>query len=254
MRRRELVLLGFASLVSGPLVAAPKKAAPQVSPRVLINQAGQLAMHAERIGKYWMQMGVGIDLQRAGLHLQDSTRAFDQLFAALGRSVHGEQMLLIEQRWRVYRMAWGAKPAPEGVRRVASLAQDLGEQGMKLVNQLAKAQAGDEARRVADASEARMLTQRMARIALMRQWSQAAPDASLQLDQMRKTFSARLDSLNADTGLPDAAKGDLQLARQQWAFLDQALATKEDLKATTQAANLAERERELLDSFCGHLA
>jgi len=254
MRRRDLVLLGFSSLVTGVALAAPKKAAPQVSPRLLINQAGQLAMHAERIGKYWMQMGVGIDVQRAGLHLQESTRAFDQLFAALSRSVHGEQMLLVEQRWRVYRMAWGAKPAPDGVRRVASLAQDLGEQGMKLVGQLAKAQGGDEARRLADASEARMLTQRMARIALMRQWSQATPDASLQLDQMRKTFSAKLDALNADTGLPDTAKGDLQLARQQWAFLDQALGTKEDLKATTQAANLAERERELLESFCEHLA
>ncbi|WP_374399699.1 hypothetical protein [Niveibacterium sp.] len=252
MLRRNFLLLGVSAVVAGPVLAA-KKAAPQVSPRVLINQAGQLAMHAERIGKYWMQMGVGIDVQRAGLHLQESTRAFDQLFAALSRSVHGELMLLIEQRWRVYRMAWGAKPAPEGVRRVASLAQDLGEQGMKLVAQLAKAQAGDEARRLADGSEARMLTQRMARIALMRQWSQATPDASLQLDQMRKTFSARLDALNADVGLPDVAKGDLQLARQQWAFLDQALAAKDDLKATTQAVNLAERERELLDSFCEHL-
>ncbi|WP_374514297.1 type IV pili methyl-accepting chemotaxis transducer N-terminal domain-containing protein [Niveibacterium sp.] len=252
MLRRNFLLLGVSAVVAGPALAA-KKAAPQVSPRVLINQAGQLAMHAERIGKYWMQMGVGIDMQRAGLHLQESTRAFDQLFAALSRSVHGELMLLIEQRWRVYRMAWGAKPAPEGVRRVASLAQDLGEQGMKLVAQLAKAQSGDDARRLIDASEARMLTQRMARVALMRQWSQATPDASLQLDQMRKTFSARLDALNADAGLPDAAKGDLQLARQQWAFLDEALATKEDLKATTQAANLAERERELLDSFCEHL-
>lgn len=252
MQRRHFLLLGTSLCCAVPAIAA-SKAVPRAPSLAGANQAGQLAMHAERIGKYWVQMGVGIDTERAGLHLQASTRTLEQLFAGLDRSVKGELILLIEQRMRVYRMAWAARPAPDGARRVASLAQDLGDQGMKLVVQLAASLSADDARRIQTASEARLLTQRMARIALTRQWGLAAPDASLVLDQQRKAFAALLDALNADGGLPDNARADLQLARQQWAFLDQALATRDDLKATTQAANLAERECELLESFCGHL-
>jgi hypothetical protein len=253
MKRRDLLLCSASMALSAPLWAA-KKAAPQVSPLVMMNQAGLLAMYAERIGRAWIQMGVGIDSQRAGMQLQQSTREFEQNFASLDRSVRGEQMLLIEQRWRAYRMGWGAKPAPEGVRRVSSLAQDLGDQSMKLVAQLAKSQAGDGARRLQVGSEMRMLTQRMARLALTRHWGMAPPDLSLLITQQRKVFSSQMATLVADTGLPEAARADIELARQQWTFLDQALATPEDLKAATLATNLSERMRELLDGFCTHVA
>ncbi|GAA5180075.1 hypothetical protein GCM10025771_23720 [Niveibacterium umoris] len=249
--RRDFMLLGASALCCAPLWAANKKPpAPSLS---VLNQAGQFAMHTERIGKYWIQIGVGIDVDRARLHMQDSIQAFERLVALLVRSVRGEQMLLIEQRARVFRMAWAVKPAPEGVRRISSLGQDLADLGMKLFAQLAQSQPVEGTRRLSDANEARMLTQRMARLALTRQWGMAAPDVSLVIEQQRKAFAARLEALNSDAGLPENARADLQLARQQWVFVDQALATKEDLKAATQAANLAERERELLDSLCLHL-
>lgn len=253
MKRRDLLLASASVLWVGPSLAA-KKAAVQASPLETINRAGMLAMYAERIGRCWIQMGVGIDTQRAGMQLQQSTREFEQIFNSLDRSVRGELMLLIEQRWRAYRMAWGAKPAPEGVRRVSSLAQDLSDQAMKLVAQLAKSQPGDGARRLQGGSEMRMLTQRMARVALTRHWGMAQPDASLVLAQQRKAFSTQLAALVADAALPDNARADIELARQQWTFFDQALATTEDLKAATQAAALSERMRELLDGFCVHVS
>ncbi|MCX9157641.1 hypothetical protein OPU71_16055 [Niveibacterium sp. 24ML] len=253
MKRRDL-LLASASMILPAGALAAKKAAPQASPLVTINRAGMLAMHAERIGRCWIQMGVGIDTQRAGMQLQQSTREFEQIYASLDRTVSGELILLIEQRWRVYRMAWGAKPAPDGVRRLSSLAQDLSDQAMKLAAQLAKAQPGDGSRRLLGGSEIRMLTQRMARLALTRQWGMAPPDVSLVLAQQRKTFSAQLGALVADTALPENARADIELARQQWTFFDQTLATAEDLKAATQAAGLSERMRELLDGFCTHVS
>jgi len=253
MQRREFVLLSASLLLAAP-VGAAKKAAPHVSPLAAINQAGLLAMHAERIGRAWIQMGIAIDTQRAGMQLQQSSRAFEQIYAALDNSVRGEQMLLIEQRWRAYRMVWAAQPAADGVRRVSSLALDLSEQAVKLVAQLTTSAASNEAQRLQAGSEMRMLTQRMARLTLTRQWGMAQPDASLQIDQQRKSFATQLSALVADTALPEAARADIELARQQWSFLDQALATPEDLKAATLAANLAERMRELLDGFCTHLA
>lgn len=237
---RRTLLAGLGALVCAPLGAAPAGAALPV-------QAGDLGVLAIRVSRLWVQAGADIDRDAALMALTSTARAFEQQFIALSpvasRAGAGALMLGIEQRWRAYRLAWAMRPEPAAARRVLS----LGDEVLKQTELTAAKTAPADDRRVSVAV-ARGRAERMLRIAIARQWGVAAPDASIDLDRERAAFTARLDTLAARTAADPAFSADLQLARQQWGFVEPLLGIV-DLATVKRLLPLAQRLTEALESL-----
>lgn len=251
MKRRAFLL---ASVVSGwglRAGAAPKAAAG--SGLAQVNNVSLLGAHGLRAARAWLQVGMGVDAARGALLLDQSLHAFERGFAeyrgAAERAGLRDVPVLLEQRWRAFSLSAATQPTPQGARRVLPLSEELMIQSEKGATELAQLSGRAGALAVLKAGRARALTQQMARFALSRRWGVAPADAPVYLNQSRAEFPRLIAELLALPGNSALIVGQLQLAQQQWAFFDAALASVDDPKAPATVVMQAERFFEITQTL-----
>jgi hypothetical protein len=226
-----------------------------------INKAGRQRMLSQRMAKAWLAIGQGLDVQRAQRILSDSMALFDRQFFELKAfaptpSIRATYAAL-DPVWSEYKMALvGAAPG----RNTAPSLVVLDSRVLQLAHQgtvQLEAESGQAVGRLVNiAGRQRMLSQRMAKFYLALSWKAEVAEARRELDIARGEFTQALATLYDAPQATVQIRQELDLARQQWVFFENALqsAAEGSLAAqrATQVFSTSENILEVMDRVTGH--
>jgi uncharacterized membrane protein len=225
--RRTVLKQGLAAALAGSL--ARPASAQIISLNEAINKAGRQRMLSQRMAKAWLAMGQGVESQRAEKILFDSMAWFDRQFVELKSYAPTPEIKAtyraLEPVWSDYKSALVGS-APD--RSAAAILLSLDAKVLRLAHQgtvQLEAYSGKAVGKLVNvAGRQRMLSQRTAKFYLSRCWGTDVPDQIKELNTARKEFADALTLLTTAPQATRAIKAELELARQQWVFFDNALA------------------------------
>ncbi len=226
-----------------------------------INQSGRQRMLSQRMAKSYLQVGQDIDSARSNRIFTDSIALFErQLKNLQGFAPSAENrgtLAELDAVWQRYRQTLTvASPNAGDARQVMALSEEVLALAHASTLQLEALSATETGHLVNIAGRQRMLSQRMAKFYQAVNWGVAPAGALDALATARREFLAALQELEAAPVNTRALLAELELARQQWFFFDQALrtaATTADSRRrfATNVATTSERILETMDRITG---
>ena len=208
----------------------------------------------ERIAKLHAQLGQGVLVERTRRALPEAVKEFDAALREVRARPAGPEIrdnyVLLALLWTEYR-AWALKPATrDNARKLAERAEEvawIAAKGARLSHDAARKGTGVLA---LDAGHAATLSQRLARLYLLRRWDvkpetseRAAPAVEAELQRL-------LDKLRTAPANTPAIETELQAAQGQLAFLLQAGRELETRKAEMRTLEFAAKSADhLLESM-----
>lgn len=259
MNRRQF---GVGALLAGAGILTTQRASAQIiNLNDAINKAGRQRMLSQRMAKSYLQIGQSIDLERSRNILDTSLALFDRQLVELkafaptpdNKAVLGD----LEKVWLGYKeVLVGRAPNPEDAPYVMAASDEVLTLAHTATTQLEKASPTATGRLVNLSGRQRMLSQRMAKFYQAINWNIAPADAKGKLELARKEF---IDALDVLSGVPNNTAqitNELELARQQWMFFENALAARVQADAmkrqlATNVATTSERILETMDRITG---
>jgi hypothetical protein len=258
MNRRRF--LAATALAAGGMLAGPAGQAQIIGINDAINKSGRQRMLSQRMAKAYLQVGQTIDTERSKKILDDSIVLFERQFAELKSYAptadYKATLQQAGQAWQLYKEALtAASPNPEDARKVLVLNEDVLSLAQSLTLQLEKLSGTAAARQVNLSGRQRMLSQRMAKFYQAINWGIALPGMQDKLLAARGEFVAALDQLERFPGNTADIGRELQLARQQWLFFDNAVSNAAPgpyrRQQALHVATSSERILEVMDRITG---
>jgi Type IV pili methyl-accepting chemotaxis transducer N-term len=214
-----------------PLLATGNNFAQVVNLTDAVNKAGRQRMLAQRAGKAYFAIGMGIAVPKAQEILNQSMTQFDRQLIELKafsptpeiKATYGE----MESVWSDYKTALiGQVPKRETAQALIDIDGKLlalANKGASALEQLVGKPIG---KLVNVAGRQRGLSQRVAKLYLAMAWKAPISGAQAELNTARADFSAALDLLSKAPETTAQIKEELDQARNQWVFYDSALTLK----------------------------
>lgn len=259
MNRRQFVVGTL--LVGAGSVTAQHALAQVVNLNDAINKTGRQRMLSQRLAKSYLQIGQAIDLDRSRKILDTSLALFDRQLVelkAFAPTPDNKAVLSdLEKIWLRYKeVLLGRAPNPRDAAYVMAVSDDVLALAHTATEQLEKASPTAAGHLVNLSGRQRMLSQRMAKLYQAINWNIAPADAKGKLAVVRKEFVDALDVLSGMPNNTGQIKRELELARQQWLFFENALSTRVDVDAmkrqlATNVATTSERILETMDRITG---
>ncbi len=228
-----------------------------------INKAGRQRMLSQRMAKAYCQIGLGILPGRSEKILALSLQRFSDQLAELKAYAPTpdvkESYAELDKLWRRYQSLLSGKPNLENARLIATLNEDVLRTAHLATTQLELHAASNVGRLINVAGRQRMLSQRMAKFYMFRQWGIKSASMEQEAQLARREFISALDALGKAQENDSAIKNELELARMQWLFFDEALKQqdvggKDMMTYATNVATTSERLLEVMDRVTGHYA
>ncbi|WP_240636126.1 type IV pili methyl-accepting chemotaxis transducer N-terminal domain-containing protein [Caldimonas tepidiphila] len=248
--RRRLMQAAGACLLAA---AVPAARAQIHSLNEAINKAGRQRMLSQRMAKAWLAIGQGIDVPRAERVLHDSMALFDRQLVELKLFAPTPEIRgtydALEPVWGQYKTALvGTAPARTATPELIALDTRVLQLAQQGTAQLEKHSGQPVGRLVNIAGRQRMLSQRTAKFFLVQSWNVTLPNARAEFDAARAEFVRALRELDAAPQATASIRGDLELARQQWVFFENALERgAEGSAGATRAAQVFSTSENILD-------
>lgn len=204
-----------------------------------INKAGRQRMLSQRMGKAWLGLGQGIQVDSARRVLDLSMALFDrQLVELKAFAPAGETRntyVQLEAVWSDYKAVLvGTVPTQQK----AKIMLDHSGKVLALAHKgtgLFELQSGKPAGKLVNiAGRQRMLSQRMAEFYLAKNWNVDPTASQAEMLKARDEFVPALEVLRNASEATVEIKQELQLADNQWLFFDNALKSN---SASTKAAS-----------------
>jgi hypothetical protein len=259
MNRRAFLRSSLAA--TGMMLGAPLAEAQIGNFNAAINESGRQRMLSQRLAKAYLQIGQGIDTARSKRVMQESMALFDSQLSelrAFAPSPDNKAVLAdMDKSWRGFKSVLTARtPNRRDARSVMSLSDEVLALAQSATVQLEKMSGSASARLVNLAGRQRMLSQRMAKFYQALNWGAAPPGAVTSLGKARDEFVLALAELAASPKNTAAITQQIELARLQWYFFDQALIVKpadsEDVRRFAEnVATTSERILEVMDTLTG---
>lgn len=223
-----------------------------------INKSGSLRYMAHRLGKSYIQIGMGVDVDRSKRALDSAIMTYDRRVVELKNYSPTpeikETYVALEKAWIAYKdLLVGAKPSLEGARKVVQVSDEVVVIANKATGQLAAFSGSTQGGLVNVSGRQRMLSQRLAKYSQAIAWGVAPAAAQSEINKDKAEFMQKLDELAAAPINTPAIKDELALGRQQWMFFDTALNARESEKKTSSlnVATTSERILEVMDNVVG---
>jgi hypothetical protein len=194
-----------------------------------INLAGQQRMLSQRIIKSWCQIGLNVQPEVSKEQLGDAVRQFESNLNALDRAAATPEARTavagLRAAWTPLRSA-----ALDNVRQAAagqldSRAEDVLMAAERLIRVLQEQAATPVSRWINLSDRQRMLSQRLVKIYMMRQWGVDNAGLRDELDRVQNEFSGALTSMRQRADNP-ALRDQLANLALQWEWLQTVLATE----------------------------
>lgn len=223
-----------------------------------INKAGSLRYTAHRLAKAYLQIGMGVDVERSKRILDSAMTVYDRRLVELRVYAPSPEIkdsyVALEKAWIAYKdLLVGAKPSQESARKIMLVSDEVVAIANKATGQLATFSGSTQGNLVNISGRQRMLSQLLAKYYQAQVWGVAPANASAEISKARAEFVQKLGELSAAPSNTQAIKDQLELAKQQWMFFDTALSVPDSEKKVNSAsvATTSERILEVMDNVVG---
>lgn len=248
-----LLMLSFAADGATP----PAKPEPMTL-SAAINKAGRQRMLSQRIVKAYCQIGLKVRPDKSRAILDKSVHLFDaqlvELTHAAGKPEIQEAMAKEASLWREMRAVATGPVDQDGARKLMEQNEALLKAAHK-VTLLFESESGTKAGKLVNiAGRQRMLSQRLAKFYMLKKWGFNQPEITSGIEQAKKEFVSALQELMAAPQNTSAIQQELELAKIQWVFFENALGQHdggEDLLFASNVATTSERILEVMDKVTG---
>lgn len=221
-RRLCIALAAFAAAAAWPARAAG------IDYGAAIDTAGRQRMLSQRIVKAYCQLGLGVTPEVSRAQLTAATRRFDAQLDTLALGGFGREartrIALLAARWKPMRQTALGRVDRAGALRLAAQSEAVLEAAQALVMTLQAAAGTAEARLVNVSGRQRMLSQRLAKLYLLRAWAVDVPGLGADLEAAAAEFSDALAVLRAAPENTAEIGRELEAVALQWDWFSSALA------------------------------
>lgn len=192
-----------------------------------INKAGAQRMLSQRIVLAYCKVGLGIMPADAQRQLDSAVERFDRQLAELKSYTPTpeirEALETVERVWGPFKATAGQPVTRDGARRLWNWDEDLLYASHKVVRLLQDLSDRQSARLVNIAGRQRMLSQRMAKLYMLREWGFSTLTLQDDLEGARNEFDGALRTLqDAPENTPEIGKA-LDGVALQWTWFRNAL-------------------------------
>lgn len=230
MRRvqKALCVLVFTSVLIGSCVAR----ADDVSLTSVIDKAAYQRMLSQRVVKLYCQIGLGVIPEASRVQLAEAIKIYEQNLQDVGGHVNDlRSQKLIEDitlQWGLVRVMLSSLPVRGDAENLMVRSDALLKAAEGLTEHLQKFSGDPSLSLVKLSGRQRMLSQRLAKYYMLREWGVAAAQVNDSIELAGKEFSDALnDLLKSQENSPEVQE-ELEVVRSQWDVLQMALSQKKD--------------------------
>jgi hypothetical protein len=256
----KLATLVF-SMILGLGFMAPSYAnaanTPQITLASAINKAGRQRMLTQRMVKLYCQIGQQIVEEKSKKQLAGSIDLFDAQLMELKQVAPNKEIQAsvarMETLWGPFKEIVSGASTKEGGKKLIGMSEELLLVAHKTTVLLQDAAGTQTGRLVNIAGRQRMLSQRMAKFYMQKRRGFNASEVTDGLEQARDEFKSALQELLAAPQNTAAIRKELELAKMQWVFFENALAqdSGQDATSAVNVATSSERILEVMDRVTG---
>lgn len=185
-----------------------------------IRLAGRLGMLAERMGKAYCQIGLGVAVEASVKIITASRSAFGEHLAALPSQAAAD-LARLKDIWSRYEPLLQSPPSKPQADEVVTLSDEMSTLAHKITTQLQL--DTPTSRALALSTRLGALSQSMSLLYMRRQWGIAPTTAEQEADAARSEMAAGLRALARSRPTTREIAGEIKLAQLRWLLLDQAI-------------------------------
>lgn len=214
-------------LVLTLLWAGAVQAGEEMSAASAINKAGRQRMLSQRIVKTFAQIGLGVMPQISSTQLEAAVDQFDQqltelsAYAPTPRVRHAVDVL--DLAWRPFRQVAKSEVSRARAEKLAQMDEPVLQAADALTRLLQDYAGTQSGGLVNDSGRQRMLSQRLAKLYMLRAWQIDTPLLRRQFEAARGEFEATLVKLQESPQNTYAINRELEVIGLQWEWFRAAL-------------------------------
>jgi nitrate/nitrite-specific signal transduction histidine kinase len=225
--RRDFLVRSVILFAASAVPTQPARAAAIANLNEAINKAGRLRMLSQRMAKAYCQIGLNILTDKSRRILELSVNLYqehlDELKAFAPSADIKATYADLDANWQRYRQLLIGTPSLNNARLIARINEDALRVAHLGTTQFELSSSTSVGRLINIAGRQRMLSQRMAKFYMFRQWEISSPNMDTEMQLAKREFLSALDALEHAPENTGKISGELSLARTQWIFFENSL-------------------------------
>ena len=198
----------------------------------LINKAGRQRMLTQRIVLNYAQIGLGVFPEKSRGQLAADVALFSEQLAELQAVAPTTELIealdSVGRQWQVFGATAMGAVSQSGARRLLFHDEDLLFATNKVVQLLQDLSGKPFSRLVNIAGRQRMLSQRLAKFYMLREWGIDTITTRAEMEQARNEFAGNLIALQNDAEATEEIRAELDEVAVQWTWFENALTLIEE--------------------------